>query len=42
MENRVLNTFYSMTLSKKNDKLWRYKQKTDFEDLYILVFIFQL
>ncbi len=27
---------------QKNDKLWRYKQKTDFGDLYILIFIFRL
>ncbi len=26
---------------QKNDKLRRYKQKTDFEDLYILIFIFR-
>ncbi len=41
MENLVLNIFCSMTLLKKNDKLPRYKKKIDFDDLYILLFIFE-
>ncbi len=35
MENLVLNIFCSMILFNKNDKLRRYKQTTDFGDLYI-------
>ncbi len=41
MENLVPNIICSTTsLKKKEDKLTRYKQKTDFGNFYMLLFIF--